>query len=490
MANYMRPDVYINQVKSSSQSIPTTSSLVGAMVGVTKSGKVGTPVLVSSFKEFVEAFSNGLDTPYMADSYLAYSVYGFFANGGRQLYVVRAASSSAAVAQYAKAGEGAVNEMTLKANNAGTWGNGLKLAITKNEDWASDNLVYDVTVTLSVGATVTDSFIVNGVTIDTIVDSLVANSKFKKWFDTEHFALASTYTALAEGTFQLSGGADGVSDITDAVIKDCIDTLESVSDELFLVAAPGQTTTAVNNKLLEFGEKYLVHPLLDFPRGTEVDAAKTQAKTLNSNGGAIYYPWLKMDDPLTNTVKTVPTCGHIMGIYAATNESAGLGKVPAGIDAAVRGIVGVERQLKSSDLDILNPVHVNAITSRTNYGIVVWGARSLNKSDTTMRYVSDVLINYVFTKALYNGTQFAVFRPNNSDTWNAVTATIKSYLRAQREAGVLKGTTDDEAFFVSCNSATNTQETIDAGELHADVGYAPNKPAEFVIITLAHSMQA
>ena len=126
--------------------------------------------------------------------------------------------------------------------------------------------------------------------------------------------------------------------------------------------------------------------------------------------------------------------------------------------------------------------------SRPNAGIVVWGARSLNNSDSTMRYVTDGLLNLSIKKSLYNGTQFAVFEPNNEALWTKVESTCNAFLETLRQSGALKGSAE-EAYYVTVNDTNNTDATIAEGQLNIEIGYAPVKPAEFVIIKLAHSMQ-
>lgn len=178
-----------------------------------------------------------------------------------------------------------------------------------------------------------------------------------------------------------------------------------------------------------------------------------------------------------------------MGVYARTIESRGIHKAPAGVDAVVRGFVEMEYQLTPAQISTLNPIGVVCVTSRPNAGIVLWGARSLNSKDSTMRYVTDGLLNLNIKKSLYDGTQFAVFEPNDESLWSRVQATCKAFLETLRTSGALKGTAD-EAYYVTVDDTNNTDATIAEGQLNIEIGYAPVKPAEFVIIKLAHSIEA
>ena len=111
----------------------------------------------------------------------------------------------------------------------------------------------------------------------------------------------------------------------------------------------------------------------------------------------------------------------------------------------------------------------------------------LNGSDTTMRYVSDGLLNLNIKRSLYNGTQFAVFEPNDKPLWSIVDTSCRAFLEMLRQQGALKGEAE-EAYYVRVDESNNTDETILAGQLNIEIGYAPVKPAEFVIIKLAHSI--
>ena len=147
----------------------------------------------------------------------------------------------------------------------------------------------------------------------------------------------------------------------------------------------------------------------------------------------------------------------------------------------------MEYQLTATQLGTLNPLGVICITPKPNAGIVVWGARSLNSSDTTMRYVTDGLLNLNIKKSLYDGTQFAVFEPNDEILWSRVQATCKAFLETLRLQGALKGTAE-EAYYVTVDGTNNTEDSIAEGMLNIEIGYSPVKPAEFVVIKLAHSI--
>ena len=476
--DFNRPDVYIQDVSNGASPIQQASSTVGILIGAMKSGPVGEPILVSSWTEFIQNFANGLDTPFMKESDLPYSVYGFFANGGNSVYVVRVASSTAKKAT----GTGTKNtNLTFTAKNPGNFKPTVQ--IKKSADWVENtNDVYDVIITMSSSddgvATISE------VTKDTIVKAINTDMTAKEWIVAEATSVLAT---LSEETITLTDGADGITDLKDADYINALEVCSTIDDASFL-AIPGQTSTAVNDAILTYCDAHMLFPILDMPVGSTVKQTKEYRKSISAYGGILAYPWGNVADPLTDGTKLVPTAGHVMGVYSRVIGAQGIKKAPAGVDAVVKGFLSMEKKLTDAEIGQLNPVGVVCIVPRTNAGIVIWGARGLNpKAD--MRYVTDVIINYNIKKSLYSGTQFAVFEPNDESLWSRVKATCEDFLENLRLNGVLKGS-KEEAYFVTCDATNNTDATINNGFLYVEIGYAPVKPAEFVVIKLAHSMSS
>lgn len=476
MASYKSPDVYIQDVLSGTQSIVQESSTIGVLLGVTRSGVVGIAQKISSWTEFIAKYANGLDTPFLENSYLPYAVHGFFTNGGRELYIgsiKKNAEKATATSE--------TNKITVTALTEGVWGNSIKVSIKKNADYSEDYKTFDVTV--SVGNS--DSMTVSDLTKDEISASVLANNKIKNWLET--FEISKDTAEIAEETFTLAGGTDG-DELEDSDYVNALSMVD-ILDDATMVAIPGQTSKTVNEAILTYCDENNLFPIIDMPIGSTAEETKVYRRSINAFTGALCHPWGKMTDPLTNTLKLVPTAGHVMGVYARTIETYGVHKAPAGINAVVRGFVEMEYQVSQAQINTLNPLGVICITPRPNCGIVIWGARSLNSTDDTMRYVSDGLLNLNIKRSLYNGTQFAVFEANTEQLWSKLQATCKSFLETLRTSGALKGS-PEEAYYVTVDSSINTDDTINAGELHIEIGYAPVKPAEFVIIKLAHSIES
>jgi uncharacterized protein len=204
---------------------------------------------------------------------------------------------------------------------------------------------------------------------------------------------------------------------------------------------------------------------------------------------AVYYPWIRVVDPISMATLLIPPGGHVAGIYAGTDEARGVHKAPANVEVAgilTADLPGGEKPLEyaisKGDQEILNPRGVNAIRDfRTSgLGCRVWGARTLS-SDSQWKYVNVRRLFIFVEESVSEGTQWVVFEPNDEFTWARVRRSISDFLASVWRSGALVGATPDEAFFVQCDRTTMTQDDIDNGRLICLVGMAPAKPAEFVI---------
>lgn len=474
MANYNDPGVHISDVVSGSQSVTQESASVGVLIGVTRSGVTGIAQKIGSWTEFISKYANGLDTPFLENSYLPYAVYGFFTNGGKELYVGSVKKNAVKATKTSE-----TNKITATASNEGVWGNDIKVSIKKTTGYSEDYKAFDVTI--SVGAS--DSITIPDVILEDICAKVLSNSKAKQWLSV--LSIDDSVSELAEEEFTLEAGTDG-DELTDTDYVNALSMID-VLDDVTLVAIPGQTSKVIDSALLAYCDEKGLFPIIDMPMGSTVEETKAYRKSISAFTGALAYPWGRVNDPLTDGLKTVPTAGHVMGVYARIIESRGVHKAPAGTEAVVKGFVELEKSITPTELGTLNPMGVICIMARPNAGIVLWGARSLNSTDSKMKYVTDGLLNINIKKSLYNGTQFAVFEPNDSNLWSRVKVSCKAFLETLRESGALKGTAD-EAYYVTVDETNNTDDTIEEGQLNIEVGYAPVKPAEFVIIKLAHSI--
>lgn len=485
MSEFLRPDVYVQEVATGEKPIASVSTSVGAFVGVTPRGESDVPVYVTSWTDFINKFANGLSTPFLRTSDLPNAVYGFFQNGGTKCYISRVVSTTCTEAkgtlqatdlvseeatQKARSPKG--NSLEIKAKDKGAWANGMLSVLVV----AKENL-FDVVVSM------------NQVVVETLTD-LSNNVNDVNYFvyvinETSEFIKVDEKTqgTLFAGEVAFSGGVTGEpvsNDFTSA-----LDRLDRFN--INLVAMPGKTETELLTALVNYADnRNDCYAILDAPKGKSASAIAELRKQISGTNGSFYYPNGKIVDPLGRTkhsLKVCPPSGHVMGMIARTDTDRGVYKAPAGEEATLVGFVDLEVKLSVGELDLLNPIGVNALVVRPSGAIVSWGARTLS-SLADKRYISDVRYDMMVRKALKEGTQWAIFEPNDEKLWSRLTTSITSFLESEYQNGALRGSSSEEAYYVKCDSELNTESTINQGLLVAEVGYAKQKPAEFVVIRL------
>ena len=467
MANYLRPDVYVEEVNTGEKPITSTATSIGAFVGVTARGQVGKAIQVTSWTNFINKFAKGMATPFLRSSDLAHAVYGFFQNGGSVCYVTRVAIDSMAKAQIVK------ESLTITAKDEGAWAND----VLEVEIKANDN-DFDVIVTLNSEVVETFEALSNDIENANFFGEIINSNS-------DYIQISPDQTLVALEKTAMSGGKYAFNTVKD---KDFVQGLKSldVVSTVNLIAIPGITNEIVVKGLVEYATDKKAFAIVDAPLNDETDpeALITFREKLRGNG-AIYFPWGKIVDPLSSNgaLRNCPPCGHIMGIYARTDVNRGVHKDPAGEEALVKGFIDLTAKVTSTELELLNPKGVNCIVARPNSGIVVWGARNI-ANDSAKPYVSDIRFDLMIKQSLYDGTQWAVFEPNDDNLCERLTTSLASYLDLQWRNGALLGSTSEEAYYVKCDSELNDEASRNRGLLIAEIGYSKKKPAEFVVIRI------
>jgi phage tail sheath protein FI len=255
------------------------------------------------------------------------------------------------------------------------------------------------------------------------------------------------------------------------------------------ITGANQITDEIVNQCLRLRYRFGILHVVP-PHEADVEAIRPPRDT---SYAAIYYPFVRVLNPVTLDYPLIPSGGHVAGIYAATDIDRGVHKAPANVEVA--GIVtrdidtqrkALEFLLTKGQQDILNPRGVNVIRDfrPDGRGIRVWGARTMS-TDTQWKYVNVRRLFIFVEQSIDRGTQWVVFEPNDEPTWARVRRSITNFLITVWRNGALMGTTQDEAFFVKCDRTTMTQDDIDNGRLICYVGIAPVKPAEFVIFRIS-----
>jgi phage tail sheath protein FI len=213
---------------------------------------------------------------------------------------------------------------------------------------------------------------------------------------------------------------------------------------------------------------------------------------LGRRNSALYYPRLVLEDlghtaSQTINVDSFPAASTIAGVYARTDTERGIWKAPAGLATGIAGATGLTDVLTDFDCGMANPVAINALRTLPIVGNVVWGARTLVGSDleaSQWKYIPVRRTALYIEESLYRGTQWVVFEPNDEPLWSQIRLNVGTFMHTMFLQGAFQGATAREAYFVKCDKDTTLQEDIDRGIVNIIVGFAPLKPAEFVVIQL------
>ncbi len=264
-----------------------------------------------------------------------------------------------------------------------------------------------------------------------------------------------------------------------------IATFENI-DDISIVAAPGRSSQDVQNALINHCELMRYRfAVLDSLSAAKMQDVQEQRQQYDTTRGALYYPWMTITDRFgrPGDVRYIPPSGHVVGVYARSDNTRGVHKAPA--NEVVRGIRELRTSLTKGEQDILNPKDINCLRdfSDLNRGLRVWGARTLS-SESEWNYINVRRLFLFVEKSIENGLQFAVFEPNSEALWATVKRSITNFLTSVWRDGALEGTKAEEAFFVEVGLSTMSQSEIDNGRLIVVIGIAPVKPAEFVIIRI------
>jgi phage tail sheath protein FI len=201
----------------------------------------------------------------------------------------------------------------------------------------------------------------------------------------------------------------------------------------------------------------------------------------DSSYAAYYYPWIYVSDPVSGARKLIPPGGHVLGVYGRTDAERGVFKSPA--NEILRGALDLEFEITDGQQEVLNPRGVNATRRFPGRGIRIWGSRTLT-SNALWKYVAVRRLFILLDRSIYEGTLWVVFEPNDTKLWARVSDTIRLFLRTQWREGALFGRREEEAFFITCNETTMSQDDRLNGRLICEIGIAPVRPAEFVIFRI------
>lgn len=403
--------------------------------------------------------------------------------------------------------EASTSDSIFKTANAGIWGNQLQVSVNYDvsEDVAAN---YGLLLTDLFNLIITDKSTgaveqFNNVSIkdspgeiDQVLShqsklmSINKNTLTERPLNTTYFFEGSNDGSILESTNVLG----------EQNSKTGLYALENVS--IFnLLCIPGYNTTSdVDDGVLTAATAYCVDRkaffIIDAPSTwKDKDTAKTSVNDLIGNIGsayaknaAVFFPRIVQPDPLSNNqLRTFVPCGMIAGTMARIDGQRGIWKAPAGLETGLAGVTQLTVSLTDAENGELNPVAVNCLRTMPAAGTVVWGSRTLQGNDllaSDWKYIPVRRFTLYIEQSAYLGTQWAVFEPNDEPLWRQLRLNLNSFMNTLFRQGAFQGQKASDAYFVKCDSETTTQADIDNGIVNIQIGFAPLKPAEFVIINI------
>ncbi len=509
------PGVYIQEVPSGVRTITGVATSITAFIGRALRGPANEPVRVQSFAEFERVFG-----ALWRESTLGYAVNQFFSNGGADALVVRVHNGATAATT-------TVGGLGLIAASPGQWGESLRARIDHNTrpllPGEGANTLFNLTVRDTItGAT--ESFL-----------NLSTESGHKR-FATSVLAQESKLVRV-NGTVPASrpdppsgappagvdpmiddasstpfgnNGNDG-SAITDSEISSA--ALENSKQGLWalekadlfnLLCIPplthgsggnigAQTRSAAAAYCTTRRALYIVDPLDTWDEVADVIDPTTGLDGTDwglarSENAALYFPRVRLPDPLQEgRLADFAPSGAVAGVIARTDAARGVWKAPAGIEATLNGVAELTVKLTDGENGQLNPLAVNCLRTFPVTGRVIWGARTLRGADrlaSEWKYLSVRRLALFIQESLYRGTQWVVFEPNDEPLWSQIRLNLGAFMQDLFRQGAFQGKSPREAYFVKCDKETTTPSDINQGIVNIVVGFAPLKPAEFVVIQI------
>jgi phage tail sheath protein FI len=517
------PGVSVDAVRGGVPTIAGVATSITAFLGRALRGPVDEPVEIDSYGDFERRFG-GL----WVESSLGSAVRDFFLNGGGRAIIVRLfapafengeLATAAAIVTKARL---SVGGLALEAANEGAWGNQLRVRV--DVDLLPDAAgalgldradVFNLTVR-DMATQATEEF--RSVTwIRTsgrfVADVLERESRLVRVGSTAPTATPAASGRPAAGTdpFEDVSASTGVAQLAsdgNSLTKDAfagagkkagklgLYALEN-ADLVNLVCIPpytssGDVEAALVDEVIDFCEAHRAFLLIDPPASwTTKDAAKAGVETdvgKVTRNAALFFPRLTQPNPLRDhRLETFVPCGAVAGIFARTDADRGVWKAPAGRHAVLNGVPELSVPLTDQENAELESKGVNCLRTLPAAGRVVWGARTREGDDrlgSEWKYIPVRRLALYLEESLQRGTQWAVFEPNGEPLWAQIRVTAGAFLHGLFMKGAFQGQSPSDAYLVKCGKDTTTQDDIDRGIVNIVAGFAPLKPAEFVIITI------
>jgi len=531
------PGVYVQEIPSGVHTITGVATSITAFIGSALRGPDDMPVTINNFGDFERIFG-GL----WVGSTLGYAVRDFFLNGGGQAIVVRLYNPETGANPTPPASKMKVGDFRFVAASKGAWGANLRATIDTavSADVAAqlgltsaDLFNLTVTAVDASGAIVTREVFRNLSVKDSAarVDNVLrTQSSLLRWDGTwppnplpgiaasdddvtkaQKQLAANPQDAGAQAALTAAKQAMAASNGIALTMTDNFTPAGAQQNKRGLFAleranifnllcippytAAGDVDAALVAQAAAYCEQRRAMLLVD-PRSDWVDTSTAISKFTGtpdavgtrSKNAALFFPRLRYPNPLhNNQIEDFVPCGAVAGVFARTDAARGVWKAPAGLEATVNGVSQVKVPLTDAENGQLNQLGINCIRTFPLAGSVVWGARTLRGADQLAdeyKYIPVRRTALYIESSLYQGLQWAVFEPNDEPLWAQIRLNVGAFMQNMFRQGAFQGSTPRDAYFVKCDKETTTQNDVNLGVVNVIVGFAPLKPAEFVIITI------
>jgi uncharacterized protein len=508
------PGAYVQENASGVRTITGVPTSITAFIGRALSGPVEEPILIHSFGDFERVFG-GL----WSESYLGFAVRDFFLNGGSTALVVRLYHSDSVKPEKATV---SANGLPLEASDPGEWGNSLRVRVDTQviKEVAAEmgiqmadlfNLTVQDTKTGATEQFSNLTVIDSSRRVDRVLkkESLLVRLKGNPPGNTP-----PSHGDPAEGksVFEDDNASSRVGDPEKASDGNALEEKDFTgpntqsekkglyavkkADIFNILCIPPYALEDVDSTLIgeaaQFCEDQRAFLLVDPPsdwRNTDMAKSKVGAIGTTSKNAALFFPRLKQPNPFQgNQLREFVPCGAVAGIFARTDVQRGVWKAPAGQEATLIGVPELGLRLTDIENQELNPIAVNCLRAfPPATGPVVWGSRTLQGADrlaSDWKYIPVRRLALFLEDSLYSGTQWVIVEPNDEPLWAQIRQHVGVFMQDLFRQGAFRGRTQRDAYFVKCDKETTTQNDINRGIVNILVGFAPLKPAEFVIITI------
>jgi phage tail sheath protein FI len=508
------PGVYIQELGSGVRTITGVATSITAFIGQARRGPTDEPVVIHSWADFDRTFG-GLWTK----SALTFAVRDYFLNGGSTAIIVRVFRDVAGPTPKPgpmKLATSTANSLKLVAANPGTWAHSLRVRIdhkTIDENTLFNLYVRDVRADGTVAIELFRNLSILDDHPRNVAKVLLNESQLVR-VETPPTALPAAHAEPAPGDDiwvdhpqKTSDGMAAGDEVSDSLELQQAQFTGDPTMGLYALeradlfnllnippyTAAGGVETLVMGSAGTYCESRRAFLILDPPWSNKSDAVNGAGNFTNSLGtssanAAVFFPKLRKPNPLhDNQIEAFPPGGTIAGVFARTDTQRGVWKAPAGLDATLVGVPALDVPLTDAENGDLNPLGINCLRVMPSAGAVAWGARTLRGADRLAddwKYIPVRRTALFIEESLYRGTQWVVFEPNAEPLWAQIRLSVGTFMHDLFRQGAFAGVTPREAYFVKCDRETTTQSDVNHGIVNILVGFAPLKPAEFVIITL------